>query len=197
MLKSELKSCLKSEIRNPKQFFSGYFRKIRKFISRDLLVQLGLLDSRNEVAPTCPTQRVAWHKLSGEHVYLCFTLPVQEFLSRTSLLSPLASLLSPLAFQDHPALIDNTLATVTLFLCSTAFKSVLARSHSSGTIPKWTSELSNAHKVSQDAHRAWVAAGRPRDINNPFCQIINLQRLPLEPCFAPIAMVNVTISMLL
>ena len=32
------------------------------------------------------------------------------------------------------------------------------------------SELSNAHKVSRDTHRAWVAAGRPRDINNPFRQ---------------------------
>ena len=27
MLKSELKSCLKSEIRNPKQYYSDYFRK--------------------------------------------------------------------------------------------------------------------------------------------------------------------------
>ena len=106
---------------------------------------------------------MAWHKLSGERVYLSFTLPVQEFLSRTSLLSSSA-------FQSHPALIDNTLATVTLFLCSTASKSVPARSHSSGTVPNWTSELSNAHKVSRDAYRAWVAAGRPRDINNPFRQ---------------------------
>ena len=120
-----------------------------------LLVQLGFLGSRNEVAPTCPTQHLAWYILSGEHIYLCFTLPVQEFLSRTSLLSPSA-------FQSHPALIDNTLATVTLFLCSTASKSVPARSHSSGTV-----------------------------------KIINLQRLPLELCFAPITMVNVTICMLL
>ena len=103
---------------------------------------------------------------------------------------------SATSFQCYPVLIDNLLVIFCALLlchilCSTAAR--LTYSHSSSTVPIWSCELSSAQKATREVCHAWVAAGRPRDLNNPFRRTYKSRKPIFRPCFVLIVVANVII----
>ena len=102
-----------------------------------------------------PPPRPNWRKLTTHELRRSYTSPLEASLSHLHFLSPSD-------YSSNPHFIDRTLSHLVSPMKSTADTNIPSKRFLPHQTPEWDDELKLAQKVSNNAHKAWRNAGKPR-----------------------------------